>query len=174
MKAPSWFTKKDEDEFEAACKDAWESSEISGERYAKFVEFIEDSIQAHREWGIWTQRMIMHAGAANVLKSWKKSQETVVYLASSGPKTKSQVWGVKRLSGEGVEYETQVLFTMLTVDELQVKKFEQLRLSKTYSESAQMFSALIDFCLAFGARTAEEAAIKSGISVQDWLEGKAA
>ena len=174
MRIPNTWSPEERAEHDEALNEAWDSSLVSGERSNRFVEIIEDGVQAHRTWARDVQRRLMHDGAGNALTAHYKRLQSVMVASGATVFAKPRIVGVVRATVSGVKYNTQTLFDLLTVGELREKLAESLKIEKTWSDTAYTYERLVTFCEMYNANTPEEAAQNSGLTVEDWLSGKVA
>lgn len=168
------WSAEDREEFEALCEQAWKSSEIQGDRTAAFITGLRDAEQAHRSWAVDEMNGCAYRGGASVLKTWRKSQASVMVTHDGTTYSKARTWGTKRIGESGDSYQTQTLFDWLTVEELRVKAREAVINVQSWSAQAEMFYRLVALCEMAGAQTPHEAAGKIGTTVEEWLEGERA
>lgn len=157
-------------EYQAACSEAWESSDRQSDRSDRFLEIIADGVQAHRRWAQECQRESLRMGAAVILKNWKKAQRTVALSYNGQVITKPRTIGVKRQNDEGEFFDTQVLFDFTTWEELDKKRESILLVVRSYNETVAMIDrvrALHD--LAPAAANPDEAARAIGTTLDKWL-----
>lgn len=157
-------------EYEAARREAWESSDRQGERTDRFAEIIADAVQARRRWAMEVQAEAERVGYAANLKGWRKAQRTVAVSYKGEVITKPRTAGVRRSNDEGEQYATQTLFDLFTWDELAAKRKDYLQQVKTYSANVALIDRLLALReLAPSATNPGEAADALGTSLDEWL-----
>lgn len=172
MNVKSW-SPEEREEFEAACVEAWRSSDRQGERTEAFIDALRDARQAHRFWAGDVLEEALRTGASSILKNWSKRQRILVTFEGQVV-SRPRMVGRRRDDGEGRGYTEQALLDSFTLDELRSKRTEYLTQIKAYRQNIAVLDELIALCEATGCATPAEAARSLGTTVDAWLKQAAA
>lgn len=174
MSRQSW-SPEEKDEYEALCREAWESSESTKARTDEFLRLLHDAEQARRLFAIDTLRDIEAIGAASLLKRWNKSSNRVAVAYDGRVLSKPRTVGTTRADDSGNRYAVQALFDYMSFDEIEAKVSEYLRQVSAYRENIYLGTRLLELRdQAPGALTPAEACARLGTTVEAYLAADAA
>ena len=160
-------------EHEALIAEVIASTTGNGARAALYREMVEDAIQAHRPWARDVENRVLDNG---YVAFWKNiSRQGVVHVIRDGrAATKPRTWALPRISDDGARYTQDALIDVFTREDIMHKREEALRMIDTWDSTLTLYSALLDFLDKAGADDVATAEAALGMSVNDWLEGRAA
>lgn len=158
----------DRDEWDAALREAFESSDRSGERVDRLVALVSDGIQAQRVWANIAWEESARIGLGVLLTGFIK--RTRVLVSHNGSRhNKPRSAGVRRQDDEGGVYFTQAFWDVVTLDELRAKRHEYMAQIRAYNVNVATVDKLIALCEAGNSATPSAAAKALGTTVDEWL-----
>lgn len=160
----------DRAEYDAACREAWESGDSTRQRINSFLSMLHDAIQAHRPWAHEVEREALRRGAGSLLNRWNKAKNQIPVAYDGRVLSKPRSIGTRRTDESGDSYSTQTLFDFMDWSELAEKKREYLIQVKAYTANV----AVIDRLLALHelvptASNPADACKQLNTTVETWL-----
>ncbi len=120
-------------------------------------------------WVHWLKRDALHRGLAAQMKGWLKRQRVIVAL-DDRLVTKPRVIGTLRVNAEGIKYDAQVMFGVMTWDQIRAKRVEALRQQQSYSDWVATYDRLLALQeIVPSALTPSEACEQMGTSLEQYL-----
>jgi hypothetical protein len=174
MNRQSW-SPEEKDEYEALCREAWDSSDSTKDRTEEFLKLLQDAAQARRIFARDILREIEMAGAAALLKRWNKQTSRVAVAYDGRILSKPRTVGTTRADELGKRYAVQTLFDLMTFDEIERKVREYQKQVSSYKENIHLAETLLALRRkAPGAQTPAEACARLGTTVEAYLAEEAA
>lgn len=162
-------------EYDALLAEVCRTADATEDRINIYEAKIADAVQAQRFWAGDVDRDARRTGYREQIKGWLKRTRVVVNLGERNV-SKASVVGVKRVR-DGHVYDAQVMFEVMTWQEINAKRIDSLRQVATYSDSVAMYDRLLalrDLAEGKGsARTPAEACDLLGIALTDYLQAAA-
>ena len=141
------------------------------ERTHRFIEVVQDAVQAHRPWAREVLSDMVYRGAASILRAEERRQShaTVEVKRDGKTVTVPRILGVRRPDKDGRMTFERALFDDMSVEELAAKRDEFRAGQKTYGDDAEVMERLLDLCIQAHRETPAEAAAVLGLTVNEWI-----
>lgn len=160
-------------EHEALIREVLNEAEGNAARAALYREKIADGIQALRPWARDVEERVLTNGFEAF---WKRvSRQGVALVVRDGKASrKPRTWSLPRVSEDGERYTQDALIDAFTREDIMHKREEALKMLRSWDGTLTLYSALLDFLDKAGADDIATAEAILGMSVDEWLEGRAA
>lgn len=163
----------DHAEFDALVQDVERAADSTAARGEKFMELIDDAIQAHRIWARDVERAARLTGFKSIWYRIQRRGRKLVLIGGREVEKPAQV-SVKRADGHGNRFKQLAFFDDLDLADVADKRREFTVVRNSYNDNILMLNKVEDFILGAGARTVREAELITGMSLDTWLARKAA
>lgn len=174
MNRMNW-TDDDRAEHEALMNEAWGAGGTIRRQIDALLSGVRDAVQAQRAWAEEIEEEALRSGLGDHLKRWRKEANRIRAKRGDRVVDRPGVVGVRRASPDGVEVAVQLELDLMSLDELQVKRRENMRQIIAYSDNNAVIDALITLVESVPEATnPREAAETLGTTVNAWLMGEAA
>lgn len=167
------WSEQDHAEFDALVDEVLALDASTPQRGERFMELIDDAIQAHRMWARDVERASRLSGFKSVWYRIQRRGSKLVLIGGREVDKPAQV-SVKRIGDAGQIFKQLAFFDDLDLADVADKRREFTVVRNSYNDNILMLNKVEAFIKAGNARTVREAEDALGIKLDTWLARKVA
>lgn len=167
------WSEADHAEFDALVAEVEELDASTAQRGEKFMELIDDAIQAHRMWARDVARAARLTGFKSIWYRIQRRGSKLVLIGGREVDKPAQI-SVKRIGESGRVFKQLAFFDDLDLADVADKRRECTVIRNSYNDNILMLDKVEAFIKAANARTVREAEVALGMKLDTWLARRAA